>query len=186
MTDVTILPEQEDILPPGSNADAMSWQAHARVEKWHDTANFEIGMEPDEIVDAPGNLLTTVGIARLGDLLIGAGGQAFNNANSRLGVGTSATAATIADTDLNGVVTTNRYWMTMDATFPSRAASVITWKATYGTAVANFAWAEWGIDAGTAAGTGAVTAPLLNHKVTSLGTKASGATWVFTVTVTIS
>lgn len=186
MTDKITLPYQEDVLPPNARNDVMSWQAHAHVDKWHDTADFEAGLEPDETIDAPGNLLTTVGIARLGDLLIGAGGQAYTNAVTRLGVGTSATAATIADTDLNGVVTTNRYWMSMDATYPSRAASVITFKATYGTAVANFAWAEWGIDPGTTAGTGAVVAPLLNHKVTSLGTKASGATWVFTVTITIS
>ena len=64
---------------------------------------------------------------------------------------------------------------------------------TFGTGVGNFAWNEWGLDGGTASGT-TVTADtnttpgLFNHRIpgSSLGTKTSAASWVFTVTVTIT
>lgn len=166
--------------------EALSWQAHAKVEKWHDSADHEAGAEPDEVVEVPGNSLLTAGITRLSNLLIGAGGQAYDNTHTRIGVGNSSTGVTVGDTDLGASSgSSNRQFMVMDATYPSLTTGVITFRATFGTSVGNFAWNEWGIDGGTANGT-TVTAPLLNRKVVSLGTKASGATWVFTVTITIS
>lgn len=166
--------------------EAFTWEAHGTVEKWHDTADYEAGAEPDEVVEAPGNSLLTAGIARLEDLLIGAGGQAYDNTHTRIGVGNSTSGVSISDTDLFASSgSSNRQFMVMDATYPSRSGSVITFRATFGTSVGNFAWQEWGIDGGTVNGT-TVTAPLLNRKVVSLGTKSGGATWVFTVTITIS
>jgi len=63
--------------------------------------------------------------------------------------------------------------------------------ATFGTGVGNYHWQEWGVDGGTASGTtvtseGNTTPGLINHKVTDLGTKTSAASWVFTVTITIT
>jgi hypothetical protein len=71
------------------------------------------------------------------------------------------------------------------------SSGVMTVVATFGTSVGNFHWQEWGIDGGTANGTtvtadGNTTPGLVNHKITDLGTKTSAASWVFTVTITIT
>jgi hypothetical protein len=161
--------------------DSKTWNVLARVEKYESDEALARGDAPYEVVEAKDNLLLNNGIARLLDLLIGAGGQAYTNANSRIGVGNSNTAAAASQTDLAGA---SKYFMTMDATFPSRSAQTVTWKATFASGVAQFAWEEWGIDVGTTAGT-TVVVPLLNRKVQSFGTKGATA-WVFTVTITIA
>ena len=165
-------------------ADAIAsktWQVRATVEKWHDSADHAAGHAPDEVVESLDNLLLNAGITRLLNLLVGAGGQAFDSTHSRVGVGDSSTAAAASQTDLQAA--TNKQWKLVDSVNVS--SQTVTWVATFGSSQANFAWAEWGIDQGTADGT-TVTAPMLNRKVASLGTKASGSTWVFTVPITIS
>jgi hypothetical protein len=77
----------------------------------------------------------------------------------------------------------------MDATYPSVSAGVITFKSTFASADGNFAWNEWGIDVATATVASGTTvgACLLNHKTSAaLGTKASGSSWAFTATITLS
>lgn len=149
----------------------------------------ELRLRPFEEAESTGNLLTTAGLTRLNNLLTGAGGQAATNTATRLGVGNGAGTAAVGDTDLSASAgSSNRYFQVMDATFPSVSSGVTTYKATYATGDANFAWNEYGIDIGTptvSAGT-TVAACLLNHKTSAgLGTKATG-TWVLTVTITIS
>lgn len=165
------------------------WIMDWRVDKYDGEVTQEMiaaGLKPVEVVNIEGNLLTTAGIARLLDLLIGAGGQALNNANSRIGVGNSSTAAAVGDTDLAAAAGAgNRQFVEADATFPSRSGTTVTWVATFTTGLANFNWLEFGIDAGTANGT-TVVAPLLNRKVISAGTKTSAQTWVATATLTIA
>lgn len=184
--------------------DGLSWNAHAKVDKFDDDQVAWVArqtgvlvpqgdllsahVEPYEVTEADGNLLTTAGLTRICSLIIAGGGQGLTNTATRLGVGNSATAAAISDTDLGAASgSTNRYFMTMDATYPSASGAVITAKATFATGDGNFAWAEWGLDIGTptvSAGT-TVAATLLNHKITSLGTKVSGS-WALTVTITLS
>ena len=113
------------------------------------------------------------------DALIGGGTYtAFNNANAYLGVGDSTTAYAAAQTDLQAA--TNKHREAMDATYPSRAANVITFVSTFETADANFAWEEWGVFNASSGG------QMLSRKVESLGTKTSAATWELTVTLTIT
>jgi hypothetical protein len=132
-----------------------------------------------------GNLLTNAGIQRMEDLLIAAGGQALDATHSRVGVGDGTTAAAATDTDLAAIAGgTHRQFKVMNATFPSRSGQVVTWQSDFATGEANFAWNEWGVDAGTANGT-TVAAPLFNRKVESLGTKATG-TWTLSGAVTIT
>ena len=100
----------------------------------------------------------------------------FNNANTFIGVGDSTTAFSAADTDLKAA--TNKLRKAMDATFPSGAANVITFRSTFGTSDANYAWQEWGIFNASSGGT------MWSRKVESLGTKTSAQTWQFTVVVT--
>lgn len=101
----------------------------------------------------------------------------FNNANARLGVGDSTAAFSSGQSDLQG---TNTLRKGMDATFPQRSGAQLAFKATFGGPDANFAWNEWAVFNAASGG------QMLNRKVESLGTKAAGATWVFTGTITPS
>lgn len=145
------------------------------------------GIDPYGTQDEPGNLLANAGINRLGSLLIAGGGQAYDHTHTAIAIGDTATAATAADTDLGAAVNaSNRYVQVADTSYPAFATQVFTCIATFATGNGNLAWAEWGICGNTASGANAATAPLLNHKITSLGTKTSSAAWAFTITITIS
>jgi hypothetical protein len=66
--------------------------------------------------EADGNILVTAGITLLLNLLIGAGGTVYSNANANLGIGDSTTAAAIGQTDLQAA--SNKVRQAMDATYP--------------------------------------------------------------------
>jgi hypothetical protein len=163
-------------------SDKANWGIQVEVAKWADSDAFDAGVAPDTVEVFERNLLLNAGIARLLSLLTGAGGTAFNAANSRIGVGNGTAAAAATQTDLQGA---SKFFKVMDATFPSTAGQTTTWRSTFASAEANFAWEEWGIDNGTTDGA-TVTAPLLNRRAVAMGTKASGSTWQLTVTLTIS
>lgn len=182
---------------------------HGIVEKWsEDACSFarrksgliipEVSSEllrrhvgnPDiGVLEVPKNLLLNEGIQRLEDLLIGAGGAAFNNAGTYIGVGDTNTAEAATQTELQATENAaNRFYKVMNATFPSRASQTLSFQADFTTSEANFVWAEWTIAAGatTASGGGFLVGTTnLNRKVAALGTKTTG-TWTFTGQVTIS
>lgn len=185
------------------------WRAHAYVEKWDDEATrwvanktgllspqaahfHKLKVKAYEEIDAPGNLLTTAGLNRITNLIIGGGGQAATNTSARTGVGDGSTAAAIGDTDLSATAgSTHRWFQVMDATFPTQSNGVLTFKSTFGSADGNFTggWTEWGIDIGTPTVTSGstVSAVLLNHKTSAaLGTKTAGSSWALTTTITLS
>lgn len=120
--------------------------------------------------------LTNAGRDLIASLVVGAGGTAFNNANAYIGVGDSSTAFAATQTDLQAA--TNKLRKAMDATYPTIAANVQTFRATFATGDANWAWAEWGIFNASTAGT------MLLRKVEALGTKTSAQSWQFTTTIT--
>ncbi len=122
--------------------------------------------------------LTNGGRDYFANAIVGAANTAFNNANSYIGVGDSTTAFAATQTDL--VATTNRLRKAQDATYPTQASNVLTFRSTFGTADANFAWQEWGVFNATTGGT------MLNRKVESLGTKPNTQTWQFSVTLTLN
>ena len=156
-----------------------TWQPRIELRKYHTPAGEDIaGLDPVEVIVEEGNLLTTAGAAALLTLLSGGGGSAFNNANSYLGVGDSTTAAAVGQTDLQAA--TNKLRKAMDSGYPQVSAATVTWRATFGTSDANWAWQEWGVFNAAAAGT------MLNRKVTSLGTKTSAATWQLTVSAAVA
>ncbi len=184
----------------------LKWTVHALVEKFDadqsayalkkagtdwlsgDQMRKLVGA-PTDYAEAAGNLLTTAGLNRLTSLLIAGGGQAITNTSARLGAGNSNTAAAVGQTDLQASAgSANRWFQIMDATYPTQANGVVTLKSTFGTSDGNFAWEEWGVDVGTptVSSGNTVAALLFNRKVASLGTKASGATWALTATITIS
>ena len=149
------------------------WHTTYKLEKYSDG---KLDREPDETIEFEGNLLMNAGINVLLDLLIGAAGTDFDATNGHLGVGNSSTAAAATQTDLQGA---SKARVIVDA-LASISGQTLTFVATFGSAVANFAWEEVGIFNASSGGT------MLSRRVSSLGTKASGATWVLTVTLTIS
>ncbi len=89
---------------------------------------YEAGGEPYETVEIQGNLLLNEGIQLLEDLMIGAGGTSWDNANARLGVGDSNAAEAATQTDLQG---TNKTYKAMEATYPQRSGQTLTWRSVF-------------------------------------------------------
>lgn len=102
----------------------------------------------------------------------------FDNSNAYLGVGDSTTAFAAAQTDLQA--STNKLRKAMDATYPQRSSNVLTFRSTFATGDANFAWQEWAVFNASSSGT------MLSRKVESLGTKTSAQSWQFTAQITVN
>jgi len=135
--------------------------------------------EPYEVAQDEGNLGLNEGIAELLDLGCGLGTPtAFNNANAQTGVGDSSAAEAATQTDLQAAV--NKTYKGMDASYPSRSAQTVSFRSTYGSADANYAWAEFIVR------NGATALKDLIRKVSAQGTKTSGQTWELTISVTVS
>lgn len=109
---------------------------------------------------------------------VGESVTAFNNANAYIGVGDSTTAFSASQTDLQA--STNKLRKAMDSGYPTRSNNTMTFRSTFGTSEANFAWNEWGVFNASSGGT------MLNRKVESLGTKTSAQSWQITVDVTLN
>lgn len=125
--------------------------------------------------------LVTAGRDALVKALINASGFTFyNNANAHLGVGNGTTAFSAAHTDLQGASKTRK---AMDATYPTDPPSPAnrwTFRSTFATGDANYAWEEWAVFNASTSGT------MLSRKVENLGTKTSAATWQLTVTIDLT
>lgn len=175
--------------------DPTTWLAGIRLDKYQgdwtpeqiesgaaDHARYEsIERDPEPL----GNLLLIGGASALWQRLIGTAVTAFDNGNAHVGVGDSTTAAVDNQTDLQAP--SNKWRKAQDATYPqhtdsttSNGAKTITYKSTFATGDANFAWQEWGVFNASSAGR------MLNRKVESLGTKTSAATWALTVTLSLA
>lgn len=102
----------------------------------------------------------------------------YTNAAAHLGVGDSSTAHAAAQTDLQAA--SNKLRKAMDASYPQRSANQLTFRSTFATGDANFAWQEVGLFNAAAAG------EMLARYVASLGTKTSAATWVLTYSITLT
>jgi hypothetical protein len=206
----------DSYLEDDMSRDTIKWTPVARIDKYSpevvdeltrilgyepmaaDFARF--GAEPFAVTEVEGNILVAGGLGMLTNALIGgtydpltptSTGRAF------VGVGDSSTAAATSQTDLSAA--TNKYYNTFDSAGITRVTTTTTNDAvqgvsTFGTAVANFAWAEWAwfttttgtITPGTTSNVSSGTETMWNRKVASMGTKASGASWVFTTKVTFA
>lgn len=126
--------------------------------------------------------ITTAGANHALGMLIAESLTSFANANANIGVGGGAGATTafaIAQTDLQGASKTRK---ACDATFPSRASNVLTSKATFLSADANYVWDEAALFNAAAAG-------VMFHRVMSAAffTKNAGITSaVLTLTLTVT
>ena len=147
---------------------------------WHvglKLTKYRVGAtRPYEIIRRRGNLLLNEGINALWTLVCGGAETAYTNANARLGVGDSATAALATQTGLLGTAA----YAGMDGGFPTYGTlQKAVFQSSFADAVANFTWNEWSLDNGNAANKN------LNRKVENLGTKASGI-WILQISITIS
>lgn len=114
----------------------------------------------------------------ISSVTVGNAVTAFNNANSFLGVGDSTAVFAATQTDLQAA--TNKLRKAMEATYPTLATNVLTFRSLFATTEANFAWAEWGVFNAATAGT------MMSRKVEALGTKTSAQSWQLTATITIN
>lgn len=146
------------------------------VPKWAVRKYDEAGRLVD-VVEIKGNLLTTAGANALLTALTGGSITPFNSTNARLGVGDGTTAESASQTDLQG---TNKLRKTLDLGYPAVNGSQVVFQSTFGAGEANYAWNEVALFNAASGGT------MLNRKVVSLGTKASGAVWVLQLTITLS
>lgn len=162
------------------------WKVRTTVEKYHEDiapfsgreGEFYRKFRPYDVVVAERNGLLNEGINELWALICGGTATAYNNANTRLGVGDSSAAFDATHTDLQAA--TNKLFKAMDTGFPTYgSAQKATFRASFTSSEANWGWNEWGLDNG---GTGLKN---MNRKVETLGTKSTG-TWVLTVEITLS
>jgi len=156
-----------------------TWRRVWTIRKYANDEAFAQG-EPFEVARIDGNLLLNEGIGEMWDLICGLGTPtAFSNANARIGVGDSSTAAAATQTGLQA--STNKLYKGMETSYPSRTGQTVTFRAVFGSAEANFAWNEFSIANGASD-----SAINLNRLVSAQGTKASGQTWTVDVAISLS
>lgn len=149
------------------------------ITKFENDKAFERGEHYEKNI-VEGNLLLNEGITAFLALLTGGAATAFSNANARLGVGDSTTAAAATQTALQAA--TNKLYKTMEAGYPTVTNQSVNFRSVFGSAEANFAWEEFSVMNGA----DEATAANLNRKVSAQGTKASGQTWQLDLTITFS
>lgn len=99
----------------------------------------------------------------------------FNAANANIGVGDGSSVFDPVQTDLQGA---NLYRQSVDSA--SQNNNTLSFTATFGTGVANFAWNEWGVFNANANGV------MLTRKLEAVGTKTNSQSWQYSVTITIN
>lgn len=173
----------------------INWKIHKFTGDYPNMTAEEImaaGVKPYAIDEFNGNCLLNGGInSLLVPALIGSATKFIDTTNGCIGVGDSSTAAAASQSALQAG--TNHLWVIVTATTGSGADQKLVVAATFASAQANFAWNE--ICCGTTttpsslpadAATPPETDVVLNRLVSSMGTKASGATWTVTLTITFS
>lgn len=173
----------------------VGWKAEWIINKFKDSSGeiekmLKLGAKIEDVIRQfpeafigtevlEGNVALNVGLQYLIDFICGIGATTtkWDNTNARLGVGSDSTAADPSQTDLLDSTPT---WKAMDTGYPQRSGQTAEWRATFGSDDANEAWNEFAVD------NGATAHKLLNRKVESKGTKASGETWTLSLKITFS
>lgn len=121
-------------------------------------------------------VMTNAAATLVAQALVGESITPFNAANAYIGVGDSNTAAAVAQTDLQAA--SNKLRKAQDASYPQRSTRTLSFRSTFGTSEANFAWEEWGVFNASSSGT------MLARVVESLGTKPNTQSWQMEVQLT--
>jgi hypothetical protein len=151
--------------------DGIKLRGHLLIEKFDENMQF-VGKEEAD------NLFVTVGLNEIWNLVTGQSANVFDNTHATIGIGDSSTAAGIGDTDLKAA--TNKTYKAMDSSYPNTpSGGAVAFKSTFSTGDANYAWNEFVVKQST-------SAIIIDRATGTWGTKASGTTWVATVTLTIA
>ena len=161
----------------GGLRETVRYRTEWTIRKYASDEDYRAG-RAYEVAIVPGNIMVNGGIQLMADLLIGAGGTVYSNANAFIGVGDSSTAEGASQTDLQAA--SNKLRKAMQASYPSRSAQTVTWRSVYGSSDSNYAWNEFAVFNASSGGT------MLNRKVSAQGTKASGQTWTVDLAITWS
>lgn len=176
--------------------DRVSWKAKWRIDKFKDPTNevakaLQTGTPTDPAVslyskaficteEFEANIALNEGLQELIDIICGLGTPTkWDNTNARLGVGDSNAAESASQTGLQAA--TNKTFKAMDTGYPQRSNQTAEWRATFGSADANYAWEEY-----TVVNAADDTGKNLNRKIASKGTKSSGETWTLSLQITFS
>jgi hypothetical protein len=144
-------------------SDHFKWCCNWYVDKWHNEKEKTDGVKPYETVHAAKNMVLDVGANEMLKLIFGTGGTAYNSANAKICVGTSAETEQASQIGCVGTSSS----VGMDDGYPVVNDRTATLSATFDSSRANFAWREVSITNGSVA---------LNRRVSSIGTK-NGDVW---------
>jgi hypothetical protein len=148
------------------------WQPKWKIEKYNSLGNLYA------VEEFAGNKLLDEGVNEMWKLISGSGGKSFNKNNSYIGVGDGTVAASGEQTGLQGA---NKLYKAADPTYPQINAQTITYRATFGSGEAAFAFQEFTIANGDSD-----AAVNICRKVESHGTKTLNDTWVVSLSITLS
>jgi hypothetical protein len=175
--------------------DKVSWRSVWRIAKFKDENGviedmLRNGAAVEDVIrkypeafigieEFDGNIALNEGLQALIDDICGlATITKWDSTNARLGVGDSNAAEDATQTGLQG---TNKTFKAMDTGYPTRSNQTAEWRATFGSADANYHWYEY-----TVVNAADDTGKNLNRKVADKGTKASGETWTLSLQITFS
>ena len=151
--------------------ETLRMRGHLRIDKFDEHGKFTDFIEDE-------NIFLTLGINEMWKLITGQSANTFTTAQAQIGIGDSATAAVASQTDLQAAA--NKAYVLMDAGYPTvPSAGAIQFRATFGSAVANYVWSEFVLKHLT-------SLISLDRATGAWGTKAAGTTWVATLTATIA
>jgi hypothetical protein len=157
----------------------MRYKTRWTITKYASEAAYRLG-RPYQISTIKGNVLLNEGIQAMLNLLTGISAPTqFSNAAAYIGVGDSSTGESASHTGLQAA--TNKTYKAMDASYPQRSNQTVTWRSTFASGDANYAWNEF-----TVANGNSDAATNLNRKVSAQGTKTTGQTWVVDIAITIT
>lgn len=157
----------------------IKWEINYAVEKWHSMNDKLSGIAPYEVVNVGQNVVLDTGANEILKLIVGdSTATAFNNANSRIYVGTDSTPENASQTSIIATGS-NRAVAIMDSAYPTVSGRTVVYRATFGDDAANFNWNEICVTNGT--GANAIT---MNRKVADMGTK-NGGTWTAQITISL-
>lgn len=123
------------------------------------------------------NCLLNGGITAMWNLMAGLSADHYSEAAAAIGIGSTATAASAAQTNL---LDASAVWKAMDAGYPTVANQTITFSGTFADGQAEFAWQECAVRNGNA------TPVVMNRVVSSKGTKGAGEEWVARLQITLA
>jgi hypothetical protein len=136
-------------------------------------------LKPYEVLEFAHNCLLNEGITELWTLACSTGATKWDASNANLGVGDSAAGAVASQTGL--LASSNKLYKAMDSPYPTIVDQTVTFRSTFGSSDANWAWNEISVS-----NTNSDTGKNLNRKVQAMGTKAAATTWVATLAILLA